>query len=274
KLEEAWNFIKNMPIEPDVIGWGSLLASSFVHKNMDLAKVAAEKLLLIDPDNSLVQDRDEIYLNMAEIWMGIKKLGFVPKTEAVLHDLDEEVKEEILMHHSEKLAIAYALMKTPKNSTLRIMKNLRVLKWEDIEIADPKEGKIRVKNKAIGVNFVNIYHCTGVYKVPEIPYTSEAVGVLTAIGPGVNDLKVGDMVYHSGSGTYTEEQIVLADKAMPLPPIDPLVVASVVGKGLTAHFLVKSWFKVRYIMLNQKKNSKVTPNTVFHGVWCMGEVEM
>ncbi|GKF51020.1 pentatricopeptide repeat-containing protein [Tanacetum coccineum] len=52
KLEEAWNFIKNMPIEPDVIGWGSLLASSFVHKNMDLAKVAAEKLLLIDPDNS------------------------------------------------------------------------------------------------------------------------------------------------------------------------------------------------------------------------------
>ncbi|PWA88497.1 pentatricopeptide (PPR) repeat-containing protein [Artemisia annua] len=182
KLEEAWNFIKNMPIEPDVIGWGSLLSSSFVHKNMDLAKVAAEKLLLIDPDNSgaysalanvysacgkwdnaaeirksmkskqvkkeqgfswvqirnqvhvfgaddnVHPERDEIYQNMAEIWKGIKKLGFVPKTEAVLHDLDEEVKEEILMHHSEKLAIAYALMKTPKNSTLRIMKNLRVCK--------------------------------------------------------------------------------------------------------------------------------------------------
>nr|GEZ94327.1 pentatricopeptide repeat-containing protein At2g22070 [Tanacetum cinerariifolium] len=67
--------------------------------------------------------RDEIYQNMAEIWKGIKKL---PKTEAVLHDLDEEVKEEILMHHSEKLAITYALMNTPKNSTLRIMKNLRI----------------------------------------------------------------------------------------------------------------------------------------------------
>lgn len=71
--------------------------------------------------------------------------------------------------------------------------------------------------------------------------------MVTAVGPGVNDWKIGDAVYHSGStmGTYTEEQIVLADKAMPLPPIDPLVVASVMAKGLTARFLVRTWFKVR-----------------------------
>ncbi|XP_071734325.1 pentatricopeptide repeat-containing protein At2g22070 [Rutidosis leptorrhynchoides] len=182
KLKEAWDFIRNMPIEPDAISWGSLLNSCSVHKNMDLAKVAAEKLLLIEPDNSgayaalanvysacgkwdeaadirksmkvkqvkkdqgfswvqirnqvhvfgaedrVHPERDEIYQNMAEIWKAIKKLGFVPKTEVVLHDLDEEIKEQILMHHSEKLAIAFALMKTPKNSTLRIMKNLRVCK--------------------------------------------------------------------------------------------------------------------------------------------------
>ncbi|PWA51239.1 alcohol dehydrogenase superfamily, zinc-type [Artemisia annua] len=101
----------------------------------------------------------------------------------------------------------------------------------------------------ISQDYVNIMKFrTLISDVPEIPYTPgvEAVGVVTAIGPGVNDLKVGDMVYHSGSvmGTYTEEQIVLADKAMPLPPIDPLVVASVMVKGLTAYFLVKSWFKV------------------------------
>lgn len=123
-----------------------------------------------------------------------------------------------------------------------------VLKWEDVEIGDPKEGEIRVKNKAIGVNFIDIYFRTGVYKVPEIPYTPgvEAAGVVTAVGSGVNDCKIGDAVYHSGSamGTYTEEQIVLADKAMPLPPIDPLVVASVMTKGLTARFLVRTWFKV------------------------------
>ncbi|KAI3704937.1 hypothetical protein L1987_75166 [Smallanthus sonchifolius] len=123
-----------------------------------------------------------------------------------------------------------------------------VLKWEDVEIGDPKEGEIRVKNKAIGVNFIDIYFRTGVYSVPQIPYTPgmEAVGVVTAIGSGVCDLKIGDVVYHSGStmGTYTEEQIVVADKAMPLPPIDPLMVASVMVKGLTARFLVRTWFKV------------------------------
>ncbi|KAK1421383.1 hypothetical protein QVD17_23680 [Tagetes erecta] len=123
-----------------------------------------------------------------------------------------------------------------------------VLKWEDVEIGDPKEGEIRVKNKAIGVNFIDIYFRTGVYNVPHIPYIPgmEAVGVVTAIGSGVCDLKIGDVVYHSGSamGTYSEEQIVLADKAMVLPNIDPLVVASAMAKGLTARFLVGTWFKV------------------------------
>lgn len=123
-----------------------------------------------------------------------------------------------------------------------------VLKWEDVEIGDPKEGEIRVKNKAIGVNFIDIYFRTGVYEVPKIPYTPgvEAAGVVTAVGSGVTDLKIGDLVYHSGSamGTYTEEQIVSAERAFLLPPIDPLHVASAMVKGLTARFLVKTWFKV------------------------------
>ncbi|KAE8704903.1 Pentatricopeptide repeat-containing protein DWY1 [Hibiscus syriacus] len=53
-------------------------------------------------------------------------MGFVPDTESVLHDLEEEVKEKMLRHHSEKLAIAFALISTPENTALRIMKNLRV----------------------------------------------------------------------------------------------------------------------------------------------------
>ncbi|KAK9078022.1 hypothetical protein SSX86_002079 [Deinandra increscens subsp. villosa] len=122
-----------------------------------------------------------------------------------------------------------------------------VLKWEDVKIGDPKEGEIRVKNKAIGVNFIVIYFRTGVYKVPEIPYTlgTEAVGVVIAIRAGMCDLTIGDVVYHLGSatGTYAEEQIVLADKEMPLPPIDPLVVASAMVKGLNARFIVRTWFK-------------------------------
>ncbi|WJX20985.1 Pentatricopeptide repeat-containing protein [Trifolium repens] len=179
-IEEAYNFIKSMPIEPDVIAWGSLLSSCRVHKNVDLAKVAAEKLLLIDPNNSgaysalantlsacgkwddaakirsLMKDRavkkeqgfswvqiqnkvhifgvedalhpqrDAIYKMMSKIWKEIKKMGFTPDTDCVLHDLEQEVKEKILRHHSEKLAIAFALINSPGYTTLRIMKNLRV----------------------------------------------------------------------------------------------------------------------------------------------------
>ncbi|XP_027363023.1 pentatricopeptide repeat-containing protein At2g22070 [Abrus precatorius] len=179
-LEEAYNFIRNMPIEPDAIAWGSLLSSCRVHKNVDLAKVAAENLLLVDPNNSgaysalantlsacgkwedaakvrksmkdravkkeqgfswvqihnkvhifgaddaLHQQRDAIYQLMSRIWREIKKMGFTPDTDSVLHDLEPEVKEQILRHHSEKLAIAFAIINTPEHTTLRIMKNLRV----------------------------------------------------------------------------------------------------------------------------------------------------
>ncbi|KAL5070125.1 hypothetical protein RYX36_021012 [Vicia faba] len=179
-MEDAYNFIISMPIEPDVIAWGSLLSSCRVHKNMDLAKVAAEKLLLIDPNNSgaysalantlsacgkwedaakirklmkvrevkkeqgfswvqiqnkvhifgvedaLHPQRDAIYRMMSKIWKEIKKMGFTPDTDSVLHDLEQEVKEQILRHHSEKLAIAFALINSPGYTTLRIMKNLRV----------------------------------------------------------------------------------------------------------------------------------------------------
>lgn len=179
-LQEAKEFIENMPIEPDVIAWGSLLASCKIHKNAELAKLAAEKLLLIEPDHSgaysalanvysacgrwqeaakvrksmkdrqvkkeqgfswiqmknevhvfgvedaLHPQRDAIYQVMEKIWKEIKKMGFIPDTESVLHDLDHEVKEQILRHHSEKLAIAFGLINTPEKTTLRIMKNLRV----------------------------------------------------------------------------------------------------------------------------------------------------
>lgn len=63
---------------------------------------------------------------MDKIWKDIKKMGFVPDTESVLHDLEEEVKDKLLRYHSEKLAIAFGLISTPENTTLRIMKNLRV----------------------------------------------------------------------------------------------------------------------------------------------------
>lgn len=75
----------------------------------------------------------------------------------------------------------------------------------------------------------------------------EAVGVVVAVGPGLTGRKVGDIVAYAGRplGSYAEEQILPADKVVPVPPsIDPIVAASVMLKGMTAQFLVRRCFKV------------------------------
>ncbi|ESQ46111.1 hypothetical protein EUTSA_v10000473mg [Eutrema salsugineum] len=112
-LQEAHEFIEKMLIMPDVVTWGSLLSAYRVHKNVEFGKVAAERLLLIEPGNSVAysalatQLTGLIYITMKKIWDEIKKMSYVFDAASVLHDLEEEVKEQILRHHSEKLAIAY-----------------------------------------------------------------------------------------------------------------------------------------------------------------------
>lgn len=75
----------------------------------------------------------------------------------------------------------------------------------------------------------------------------EAAGVVTAVGPGLTGRKVGDLVAYAGTpmGAYAEEQILPADKVVPVPPsIDPVVAASIMLKGMTTQFLVRRCFKV------------------------------
>ncbi|KAJ0961924.1 hypothetical protein J5N97_029752 [Dioscorea zingiberensis] len=123
-----------------------------------------------------------------------------------------------------------------------------VMKWEDVELEEPKEGEIRVKNTAIGVNFIDVYFRKGVYKAP-LPFIPgrEAVGVVTAVGPGLTGRKIGDVVAYAGNpmGSYTEEQILPANVVVPVPPsIDHKFAASLMMKGMTAHILVRRCFKV------------------------------
>ncbi|XP_020965573.1 uncharacterized protein LOC107612846 isoform X2 [Arachis ipaensis] len=125
----------------------------------------------------------------------------------------------------------------------------QVLKWEDVEIGELKEGEVHVKHKAIGVNFVDVYFRTGVYEAPSFPYTPgvEAVGVVVAVGAGVTSAKVGDLVGYAARplGSYAEEQILPAEKVVPIPPsIDPAIGASVMSKGMTTLFLIRHCFKV------------------------------
>ncbi|XP_023728650.1 uncharacterized protein LOC111876370 [Lactuca sativa] len=124
-----------------------------------------------------------------------------------------------------------------------------VMKMEDVEIGEPKDGEIRVRNKAIGVNFIDVYFRTGAYKAASIPFTPgmEAVGVVTAVGQGLTGRQVGDIVAYAGfpMGAYAEEQILPAEKVVPVPSsVDPVVAASVMLKGLTAQFLLRRCFKV------------------------------
>lgn len=125
----------------------------------------------------------------------------------------------------------------------------QVMKWEDVEIGEPKEGEVRVRNKAIGVNFIDVYFRKGVYNAPSSPFTPgmEAVGIVTAVGSGPTGIQVGDLVGYAGQpmGSYAEEQILPANKVVPIPSsIDPAVAASILLKGMTAQFLLRSCFKV------------------------------
>jgi len=125
-----------------------------------------------------------------------------------------------------------------------------VMKWEDVKVEAPKEGEIRVKNKAIGLNFIDVYFRSGIYEsaLPLIP-GKEAVGVVTEVGHGLTGMQVGDVVaYVVGSkpiGCYIEEQVLPASIAVRVPPsIDPTTAASVMLKGMTAQFLLRRCFKV------------------------------
>jgi NADPH2:quinone reductase len=122
-----------------------------------------------------------------------------------------------------------------------------VLELRSIDLPAPGPGEVRVRHTAIGVNFIDTYHRSGLYKLP-LPAVlgSEAAGVVEERGPGV-DLAVGTRVGYAtaGNGAYAEARIVAAERLVPLPDsIDDDVAAAVLLKGMTAEFLVRRTFPV------------------------------
>ncbi|OVA17978.1 Pentatricopeptide repeat [Macleaya cordata] len=178
-LEEAYEFITKMPMEPGVTVWGALLSACKIYRHVTLGEYAAEKVFSLDPLNAghyvqlsnlyasvgmwshvskvrvLMKERGlskdlgyslieingklqafrmgdkshpkskEIFQELEKLERRLKEAGFVPHTDSVLHDLNNEDKEETLCNHSERLAIAFGLISTPPGTTLRIIKNLR-----------------------------------------------------------------------------------------------------------------------------------------------------
>jgi NADPH2:quinone reductase len=118
-----------------------------------------------------------------------------------------------------------------------------VLRWEPIELPAPAAGEARVRHAAIGLNFIDTYHRTGLYPTP-LPAVlgSEGAGVVEAVGAGVENLRVGDRVaYATGPlGAYAEARNVPGAHLVKVPSsIDDRTAAAVMLKGLTAHYLVE-----------------------------------
>jgi NADPH2:quinone reductase len=122
------------------------------------------------------------------------------------------------------------------------------MKWEDVSIGDPGPGDARVKHAAIGINFVDTYNRTGLYKAP-LPFTpgAEGAGTVISVGEGVTHVKAGDRVAYFGpQGSYAEERIIAADRLIRIPDeLDFKTAAAMTLKGLTVQFLLRQTFPVK-----------------------------
>ncbi|RYE10693.1 MAG: quinone oxidoreductase [Hyphomicrobiales bacterium] len=122
-----------------------------------------------------------------------------------------------------------------------------VLKLEDRPALAPKVGQVIVRNEAIGLNFIDVYQRTGLYK-ENLPFTpgGEGAGIVSAVGEGVSEFKAGDRVLYSGGGAYADEVAVNADKVVKLPDdIGTDLAATLVTKGTTAQYLLFDTFAVK-----------------------------
>src|SRR5881398_938044 len=123
-----------------------------------------------------------------------------------------------------------------------------VLKWEQVEVGEPGPGQVRLRQEAAGLNFIDVYHRTGLYPQP-LPFTPgvEGAGIVEAIGAGLNNVKPGDRVAYAGPvGGYAEERLIDAGRLVKLPEsISSEQAAAMMLQGMTAHMLLRSVHRVQ-----------------------------
>jgi len=123
------------------------------------------------------------------------------------------------------------------------------LKYEDVEVGAPGPGEVRLRQTAVGLNFIDVYHRSGLYPVKDLPAVigMEAAGVIEEVGPDVGGLKAGDRVaYTMGLGAYAQERVMGTGRLVPLPDaIDDRQAAAMMLQGTTAHYLIHRTYKVQ-----------------------------
>ena len=123
-----------------------------------------------------------------------------------------------------------------------------VLQWEEVEVEDPGPGQVRLRQEAAGLNFIDVYHRSGLYK-QELPFTPgvEGAGVVEAVGRDIGGLKIGDRVAYGGPiGGYAEVRLIDADRLVKLPEAIPTEkAAAMMLQGMTAQMLLRQVYAVK-----------------------------
>ena len=125
-----------------------------------------------------------------------------------------------------------------------------VLQWSRKDPGEPGPGEVLVRHTAIGLNFIDVYHRTGLYP-QDLPFTPgvEGTGVVEGLGSGVNDLQVGDRVAYTGNGpvgSYREGRVLPRSRLFVVPDsIDDDTAAAIMLKGCTVEYLVRRTYAVK-----------------------------
>lgn len=122
------------------------------------------------------------------------------------------------------------------------------LRWEEVAVGDPGPGEVRVRNTAVGLNYIDTYHRSGLYPMPlPLVLGSEGAGVVEAVGPKVRDFKIGDRVaYAQPIGAYAEVLLRPVARLVKIPAgVKDETAAAMMLKGMTAWYLCRRTYRVK-----------------------------
>ena len=125
-----------------------------------------------------------------------------------------------------------------------------VLRWRDVDVAAPGRGEVRLRQSAVGLNYIDVYHRGGLYPLAELPAVigMEGAGVVEDLGPEVTGFEVGQRVAYAGlpPGAYAQERLIPAHRLIALPDgIDDRQAAAMMLKGMTAHYLIRRTYRLQ-----------------------------
>ncbi len=125
-----------------------------------------------------------------------------------------------------------------------------VMLWEEIAVGDPGPGEVRLRHTAIGLNFIDVYHRTGLYPLPALPWVlgMEGAGVVEALGEDVTEFELGDRTAYAGQppGAYAQQRLIPAHRLVKLPDgIDDRRAAAMMLQGMTARYLLRRCYPVK-----------------------------